>query len=779
MKKTSWTSLDLNGSWQLAVLPDSLFRDRLTKNEDRASLAVWKQAGATLLTAAVPGNFELDMLAAGLIDDPFVGDHILAMRKLEDRHLLYCREITVPDANGCDPFLVLEGVDTVSDVYVDGKPIGHTDNMLIPHAFPLPGLSAGPHTLAVHIQPALLAVLAEESTFSERSLDYCAASLHIRKPGHCFGWDIAPRLLSGGLWRGVRLEYRPRCRIEDTYLTTEELTADGTRAQLCFHFQLTAPEIERLPALHIRLEGVCGDSRFQKDWPVWYSGGQHDFSLESPKLWWPKNRGEHALYSVTATLYEGVQALDTRAFRFGVRTVELRRVHGKPGEEYFGFIVNGEPLFINGTNWVPADAFHSRDAGRIDRMLELADDIGCNMLRCWGGNVYEDEPFFDRCDELGILVWQDFSMACGCYPQTVRMQDALRREAEIIVKKLRQHPSLCLWAGDNECDTAVRGHDPGQNVLTRRVLPEVLFSHDPNRPYLPSSPYIDEVDYARGNRILMEDHLWGSRVYYKGEEYDKSGTCFASEMGYHGCPSPASVRRFISPSRQWPPDDREWLLHGTSPEPDEQNCFGYRTQLMCRQVRLLFGRDMESLSDFALASQISQMEALKHFIELFRAHKDRRRGILWWNLIDCWPQFSDAVVDYYFTRKLAYFAIREVQKPVAVLFDEPENGCIPLVLTNDTRTEETVRFTVYRAEEDGLYPLLSGEQTVPADGFCRFFTPEEPDAPAVLLVTWQYRGGEGRNYVLTGHPPYSLVWLKARLSTCNILHPEGFYSICD
>ena len=774
MSKTSRTTVELGGSWQLAVLPDRLFRRHADETGFACSLSAWEAAGAVMLTAAVPGNFELDMLAAGLIGDPYTGDNILQMRALEDRHLLYCREFTAPKAGECGPFLVFDGVDTVADIYVDGQPAGHTDNMLIPHELPLFGLSAGMHTLAVHITPSLLAAMAEESAAAERSLDYCAASLHIRKAAHGFGWDIAPRLLSGGLWRGVRLEYRPRCRIDDVFLTTEELTADRERARLCFSFQTVIPEIERLPQLHIRLEGVCGDSRFQKEWPLWFSGGRHEFVLDAPRVWWPKNRGEQALYTVTASLLEDGQVLDSRSFRFGVRTVSLRREHGEPGREYFGFIVNGEPVFINGTNWVPADAFHSRDAARIDRMLALADDIGCNMLRCWGGNVYEDEPFFDRCDELGILVWQDFAMACGVYPRHARMQEALRREAAVIVKKLRNHPSLCLWAGDNECDTAVIGSDPNDNVLTRRILPEVLAAHDPTRPYLPSSPYLDETDYARGNRNLMEDHLWGSRVYYKGDEYDKSGACFASEMGYHGCPSPMSVRRFISPPRQWPPDDREWVLHGASPEPNVQSCFGYRTELMRQQVRLLFDREIDTLDDFALASQISQMEAYKHFIELFRAHKERRRGILWWNLIDCWPQFSDAVTDYYFTRKLAYFAIREVQKPVAVLFSEPENGCIPLTLTNDTRREETVDYTLYRAEENGLVALLSGRQTVAADGFCRICAPKEPDAPEVLLVTWRYSGGEGRSYFLTGQPPYGFAWLKARLLACGVLHPEGF-----
>lgn len=773
MIKRSWTSLILNGSWLLAILPDSKFRRCLIKEEEWASLPAWKLAGAVDIPATVPGNFELDMLAAGLIDDPFINDNILKMRELEDRHLLYYKELEISAVDGADPYLILEGVDTVADVYWDGQHIGHTDNMLIPYEFCLSALTNGRHTLAIHIWPSLLMAM-EDSSFGDMALPYCAASLHIRKPAHSFGWDIAPRLISGGLWRSVRLEFRPRIRIVDTYVTTMSLAEDRTSAQLAFYFQLAIAEIERLPDMRVSIKGVCEDSHFESEWPLWYSSGKYYLSLEDPRIWWPKNRGAQDLYTVTVTLYEGEQVLDTREFRFGVRTVELRRVHGEPGKEYFGFIVNNEPIFMNGTNWVPADAFHSRDASRIDRMLELVDDIGCNMIRCWGGNVYEDEPFFDRCDELGILVWQDFAMACGCYPQHAAMQEKLRREAEVIVKKLRQHPSLALWAGDNECDMSVLGRDPNSNVLTRKVLPEVLYSHDGMRPYLPSSPYIDEIDFARGNKLLMEDHLWGMRAYYKGDEYDKNGACFASEMGYHGCPSPSSIRRFISPANQWPPDNGEWILHGTAAESTESGCFGYRTQLMCSHVKLLFGRDMESLEDFALASQISQMEAYKHFIELFRAYKERCRGIIWWNIIDCWPQFSDSVVDYYFVKKLAYYAIREVQKPIAVLFREAKNGRIPLMLANDTRSLSRVQYAVYKVGEEGVQQIETGCAEALPDSLQEMAAISEPDEHSVFLVRWKCDRCEGHNYFLTGRPPYDFEWLKSQLTKCDCLHTEGF-----
>ena len=769
--------MELNETWKLAMLPDRIFRALPDLGREMASLSVWETAGAVVIPASVPGNFELDMMAAGLLEDPFLGDNILKLRELEDRHLLYCRPFEVEISEQTDMFLVLEGVDTIADVYIDGMCVGHTENMLIPHELPLPELPAGTHELVVHIWPTVGIASREPGCFGAMSLDYTAASLNIRKAAHSFGWDIAPRILSGGLWRTVRLEYRPRMRIEDTYLVTDTLDEKTHRAHLTFFYQLMVCEPERLPHLRVRVQGVCGNSRFEKEWPVWHTSSKHFISLEDARLWWPKNRGPQELYTVTVTLLENERAVDVRTFRFGVRTVELRRIHGEPGQEYFGFLINNEPVFINGSNWVPADAFHSRDAERIDRMLELADDCGCNMLRCWGGNVYEDEPFFDRCDERGILIWQDFAMACGCYPQHADMQERLRREAEVIVKKLRQHPSLALWAGDNECDLSMQHvprRDPNGNVLTRKVLPEVLYSHDGMRPYLPSSPYVDEIDFARGNKMLMEDHLWGSRVYYKGDEYDKSKACFASEMGYHGCPSPASVRRFVSPANQWPPHNSEWILHGTATEPTESSCFGYRAQLMCNHVKLLFGRDMESLEDFALASQISQMEAYKHFIELFRAYKDRRRGIIWWNLIDCWPQFSDSVVDYYFTKKLAYSIIREVQKPAAVLFREAQDGCIPLMLANDMRVATNVQYTVYKVGEEGVQPIETGCVEALADSLQKIAMIPEQDEHTVFLVKWQCEACEGYNYFLTGNPPYDFDWLKSQLAKCSCLHMEGF-----
>ena len=204
----------------------------------------------------------------------------------------------------------------------------------------------------------------------------------------------------------------------------------------------------------IEIEGVCGESRFQATAPLLNRMGHLRFRVENPSLWWVRGRGDQSLYSVTVRLWKGDSLVDSLSFTFGIRTVELERTSttDSQGNGKFCFRVNGEPVFILGTNWVPVDAYHSRDHERIPAILDMVEEIGCNMIRCWGGNVYEDDLFYEICDQKGILVWQDFVMACATYPQSPAFQHFIEREARAIVKRLRMHPCIALWAGDNECE---------------------------------------------------------------------------------------------------------------------------------------------------------------------------------------------------------------------------------------------------------------------------------------------------------------------------------------
>ena len=493
------------------------------------------------------------------------------------------------------------------------------------------------------------------------------------------------------------------------------------------------------------------------------------------------------MYNITVELLKGDSVVDVYSTRLGIRSVELIRssITNQEGNGEFCFIINEEKVFVNGTNWVPLDAFHSQDVKRLKQGLELLSDLNCNMVRCWGGNVYEDHAFFDYCDENGIMVWQDFSMACAIYPQDDAFAEKIYDEAQKVIKKLRQHPSLTVWTGDNECDLVYADwefrKDPNQNRLTREVLPRVLAEHDPTRPYLPSSPYIDECAFANGGSVnLPENHMWGARSYYKSGFYKNSTAHFASEQGYPGSPSTESLKKFLSPEKIWPYQSDEWIIHGASPEsaPDAEygntTPFYFRTGVMAKEIGELFGDIPNELVPFAVASQIVQAEAVKFFIETYRIGKWRRTGIMWWNILDGWPQISDAVVDYYFCRKQAYYAIKMSQQTICLMFGEMGDWGMNLHGVNDTKEEVKVRYRVRNLFEDGNV-VLEGTATISPDSSQGInFLPFSAAKQAFLLIEWENDDIKGRNYYLAGNPKFDINNTISKFIESGLFQAEGF-----
>ncbi|MBX7122787.1 MAG: hypothetical protein K1X42_11720 [Opitutaceae bacterium] len=737
--------IDLSGPWSFATS----FRP-----DEYRTLADIEAGGVETLPCQVPSNLELDLHASGKIPDPFLGMNIVSLRKYESAHVWYFRRFDCAVPADTTPILVFEGLDCFAEVWLNGRSIGTSANALVEHIFLAEGLRATGNELIVHLRP----VSEEARKFSYPpgavSQPNSYESLRVRKAPHVFGWDIMPRAVSAGIWRPVGLQFLPSTRIEAVWLETT--AADDTEAKLTLHFRARLPP-GGISGYSITVAGACGDSIFNAQSPLMFEAGRVTFKVSKPRRWWPRDRGEQALYDVRVSLYQSGRELDRVEFRHGIRMVELLRTSltDDIGTGEFCFMINGERLFIRGTNWVPADAYHSRDAARIAPMLELVEECGCNMIRCWGGSVYEPAAFFDFCDERGILVWQDFAMACAVYPQDDAFARIIDDEARKVIRRLRQHPSLVCWSGDNECDRAYdwyrRGIADG-NRLTRETLPRALADEDPSRPYLPSSPWIDAKASPADRRYLPEAHLWGPRDYFRSAYYTNSPAHFASEIGYHGCPASASVRRFISPEKLWPPGNDEWLLHATSPVPGV-DLWDYRVELMLKQLREMFGCVPSSLDEFAWKSQCVQAEAKKFFIELFRSTKWRRTGILWWNLIDGWPQFSDAVVDYFFEKKLAFAFIARAQQPLLVMLGEPQGWTQNLVACNDTRNALTIRYRVWDAETDQT--VAEGSGIVAGDAVTRLATLPYSRSPIrFLIIEWESPLGSARNHYLRGDPPF-------------------------
>ncbi len=307
------------------------------------------------------------------------------------------------------------------------------------------------------------------------------------------------------------------------------------------------------------------------------------------------------------------------------------------------------------------------------------------------------------------------------------------------------------------------GLDPDANVLTREVIPSVLREEDPSRPYIPSSPLIDSAAAAAGEPFLPEDHLWGPRDDAKAPYFSDSLAHFASEVGFMGAPAVSSLRRFLTPDHLWPyAGDPEWLLHATSPLPG-LDLHDYRVELMAREIRVLFGSVPDTLEDFVLASQIAQAESLKFVIDRFRAGKWRRTGIIWWNVADGWPQFSDALVDYYGVRKLAFEVVRQCQAPIAVLVGEPESGRHRVSVTNDRRDAASVSYVV-RDLETGV-PVLEGTAMVPGDAVVPVGEIGSTRDRRYLTLEWSTPTDRGRGHYLAGPRPFDLPevarWLDA------------------
>ncbi len=783
-------ALLLNGRWELYHFEEDVYS--VNHPDGLASIPVHS------IPAQVPGNVELDLVAAGELSDPFLGTHIRDLRELEYHEWWYRRQFSLPArANPAEWDLVCEGIDTLATIWINGIEVGKTENSLIAHRMKVTqALRWGAaNTIAVRIRSALNAARNEAYDASQMSWEHRAEGLYLRKPAHCWGWDIMPRAVSAGIWRSMCLEAHPENAFESMYYWTASINESGAVLGAAFQFRT---DRSHLDGLSVRFSGKCGEHAFTYDWPVEFLSDFCAIPVKGARLWWPRGYGEPALYTITAQLISGGNVLAERTERVGLRKMEIDRTEraGKvwsftgqdtsparvdrspDADSHFLIKVNGQPIMVKGTNWVPLDAFHSRDVGRTQAAMELVKDLGCNMIRCWGGNVYESDAFFDLVDENGVMVWEDFAFACARYPQTEPFLRVVRDEAEAVVARLRNHASLAIWCGDNEIDIAYLGEglSPETNRLTREVIPLVLNRLDPHRAYVPSSPYTPP-SVAKGPdawQATPEQHLWGPRGYYKSPFYTAHSAHFIGEIGYHGCPNVSSIKKFISQQALWPwQANDEWLAHSVNHWQFASRLERDRITLMVNQVVALFGETPESLDDLALASQITQAEAKKFFIESTRLRKWGTSGIIWWNLLDGWPQFSDAVVDYYFGKKLAYHYIKRSQSPVLLIVGELNGtGHHPLVISNDSLAEAQGPYRVVDA--DSQVVLSEGDFACPPNQNWQIDRLKgDPDGHKMLILEWTSTGKVNGSHYLMGKAPFLLKDYRRWLSRVAEL-PDGF-----
>jgi len=369
-------------------------------------------------------------------------------------------------------------------------------------------------------------------------------------------------------------------------------------------------------------------------------------------------------------------------------------------------------------------------------------------------------------------------MGCSFYSQRQDFANAIEKEAISVVRKFRNHPSLALWSGNNENDASLTwGYmrnfniDPNKDVITRTLLPRVLYEMDPSRDFLPSSPYYSPAIYQEGNHddLLPENHLWGPRGYYKDPFYTKSNARFVSEIGYHGCPNRESLEKMFTKDKVYPWQNgqigswnEEWLTKAVRRYEHLSHEGRDRNNLMINQVKHVFGKVPEKLDDFILASQCVQAEAMKFFVEIWRGDKPNRSGIIWWNIRDGWPILSDAVTDYYFSKKLAFHFLKTVHENICIFVNDAGDGSHFLVVVNDTK--QPAKGNVVVTDLTTGKEIFKNAYTVEANGRQKIADLPPLNGQGIWLINYDVNGKELANHYLYGNPPFNLNdylgWLK-------------------
>lgn len=729
------------------------------------------------IKAKVPGNVEIDLISAGMLpEDIFKGENIRQAEKYELYDWWYEKKFTTPK-HSRDMMLCFEGVDTIAEYWLNGRKFASSDNALTEHVFNVTEYlnpEGEENTLYVYIKSAVVEANHYDYDFYIKKGTWpWSDGMMIRKAPHSFGWDIMPRAVSAGIWKDVSLYERDLIEIDQIYyrLFYMDSEAPGIR----FIWQLDIPDELLKSDIKVKFTGRCGDSSFEVIDKVRFKSDGTEVRVKDAKLWWPSGYGEANLYDVTMTVLLDDNEVSKRDITIGFREVKLERTSATLNERgHFRFIVNGVKIMCRGTNWVPLSPYHSMDKKRYKKALPLLSEINCNMVRLWGGNVYEQDEFYDYCDRNGIMVWQDFSMACMTYSQHEDFCRKMEEEAVKVVRRLRHHSSIVLWCGDNECDI---GHDgfgtrPENNRLTREVIPRVLENNEllTARPYIPSSPCVDEIS---GNDIALwaENHVWGNREYFKSDFYTRQNAEFISEIGYLSMTSVESLKKFIDEEYLWDyKDNPQWIFHSTSQteNPHQVDVF------IVDDIKAMFGDVPNNLTDFCMASQIVQAEAMKFFMERMRSDRSKYSGVLLWNLLDGWPQNSTGMVDYYFDKKLSFKYVKNSQKPFAMFVGEQANWQNPLIAANDTLKEKNVSYKVYDIDNGEVWSegkfKIHPNSTKTVDSLKLNISKH-----SFLVLEWTVDGVKHYNHYLAGRPGFDFEKYKRWLEKFNQISSKTEY----
>jgi beta-mannosidase len=664
------SSRNLNSSWQFHAVA----------NTDRSDVKEWHPA-------QVPGVVQTDLLRSGLIPDPFDRDNEFHLQwiGLADWEYQTTFQMDAAALAHDHADLVFEGLDTFADVYLNDQAILHADNMFRHWRVPAKAaLKAGPNTLRIVFHSAvekmlpyvktLPYVLPSISSHNYGNEENIATAPYTRKAPYHYGWDWGPRFITAGIWQPIRLETWDALRIENFHIQQQNVTTDLANVAAELQIEATRATTATLTLTHDEMSSAqTADGTQTLQLNAGINHVSFPLRITAPKLWYPVGYGAQSRYRFSASIRIGRDIAARTENRTGLRSVELRRAPDQWGKS-FEFVVNGIAVFAKGADVIPFDSFPNRVTPETHRnILQSARDAHMNMIREWGGGYYESDDFYDICDELGIMVWQEFMFGGDMVPGDTAFQENVRQEAIDQIKRLRDHPSVVIWCGNNEVETSWH-HWGDRKEFQQSISPEtrdrvwqdyvILFADilksavaqyaDPV-PYTPSSPSanFEEVPESQHNGDMHYWQVWHAQA--PASDYTLQFPRFMSEYGFQSFPEMRTIRAFAKPE--------DFNIHSTIMQAHQKNKGGNERILtyMLREYR-----EPKDFAAFVYLSQVQQAEIIKIGAEHLRRQRPRTMGSLYWQLNDCWPVASWASIDYYGRWKALHYYARRFYDDVLI-----------------------------------------------------------------------------------------------------------------
>lgn len=694
-------------------------RHRAVINEVVTSDWKFRKAGDTAwLPATVPGCVHTDLIDNKIIPDPFFRKNERKLKWVEECDWEYSTTLIISNELAAYDHIELkfDGIDTYADVFLNDSLLFRADNMFIGWTVPVKDLiKRGENSLRIYFHSAVRVGLEKLRKVpytlmaaNELAPENERTNVYTRKAPFHYGWDWGPRLVTCGVWKPIKIEAWNTIKIDDLYVKPVKINSEEASYKAVV--ELVSDEVSQI-GFEVWVDSKKLDSRTEPTIQQGKTIYGIDFAIEKPELWWTNGLGGQKLYQVEVRMLLGNKIIQTVSRRIGVRTLELIQEKDSVGNSFM-FRLNGIPVFMKGANYIPSDIFTTRNTlDNYKRVVRDAVDANMNMLRVWGGGVYENNELYDLFDEHGILAWNDFMFACNVQPVDSLHLDNIRKEADYNVKRLRNHPSVALWCGNNENLTAwytwnwkdryPKGFSDslwqGYEKIYYEILPGAVRRYHSEVSYWPSSP--QSVGNILADRKSGDEHDW--TVWFAEapfSRYAENLPRFVSEYGMQSFPEMKTIRAFANDSdltyRSAVMEHRQrsnlnWIGPGVN-----------GNEMILRYIKKYY-REPKDFSSFVYLSQVMQAEAFRSAIEAHRRNMPWCMGSLYWQINDCWPTMSWASVDYFGRWKASHYFVKNAYEPILVV-PYAAGDRVSVAVVSDKQTNENAKLVVTLYDFTGM-----------------------------------------------------------------------------